>query len=69
MASAKLGIVAGDGGTVIWPALLGPLLAKRFLLTGDARATDPVCHKSPHHEQVTELAVVQEDRPYDYRRM
>jgi len=31
----KVGIVAGDGGTAIWPLLLGPLLAKRYLLTGD----------------------------------
>ncbi len=32
----KVGIVAGDGGTVIWPLLLGPARAKRFLLTGDS---------------------------------
>jgi len=38
-------------------------------LTGDARATDPVCHLSPHHDRVVELAAVQEDRAYDYRRM
>ncbi len=31
----RVGIVAGDGGTAIWPALLGPLRAKRYLLTGD----------------------------------
>jgi enoyl-CoA hydratase len=31
----RVGIVAGDGGTVVWPMILGPLLAKRFLLTGD----------------------------------
>ena len=40
-----------------------------FLLTGDARATDPVCHLSPHHARVAELAAVQEDTPYAYRRM
>ncbi|MEO9223911.1 MAG: enoyl-CoA hydratase-related protein, partial [Acidimicrobiales bacterium] len=28
-------IVAGDGGTVAWPLAIGPLLAKRYLLTGD----------------------------------
>jgi len=32
----KVGIVAGDGGTVIWPLLLGPARAKQFLLTGDS---------------------------------
>lgn len=32
----KVGLVAGDGGTVAWPLALGPALAKRYLLTGDA---------------------------------
>ena len=31
----RLGIVAGDGGTVIWPLVLGPARAKEFLMTGD----------------------------------
>jgi enoyl-CoA hydratase len=31
----RVGIVAGDGGTVAWPLALGPMQAKRFLLTGD----------------------------------
>jgi enoyl-CoA hydratase len=31
----KVGIVAGDGGAVIWPLAIGPALAKRYLLTGD----------------------------------
>ena len=31
----KVGLVAGDGGTVIWPLLLGPLAAKRHLLLGE----------------------------------
>ncbi len=31
----KVGIVAGDGGTALWPLVLGPVAAKRFLLTGD----------------------------------
>lgn len=31
----KVGLVAGDGGTGIWPLLVGPMLAKRYLLTGD----------------------------------
>lgn len=39
-----------------------------FLVSGDANAADPVCHLSPHHELITELAVKQEDRAYDYRR-
>jgi enoyl-CoA hydratase len=31
----KVGLVAGDGGTAIWPLAVGPALAKRHLLTGD----------------------------------
>lgn len=31
----RVGLVAGDGGTAIWPLVLGPARAKRFLLTGD----------------------------------
>jgi enoyl-CoA hydratase len=30
----KVGLVAGDGGAVLWPMLIGPVQAKRFLLTG-----------------------------------
>jgi enoyl-CoA hydratase len=32
----KVGIVAGDGGAVIWPLAVGPARAKQYLLTGDA---------------------------------
>lgn len=31
----RVGLVAGDGGTAVWPLAVGPALAKRFLLTGD----------------------------------
>ena len=31
----QVGIVAGDGGVIAWPLAIGPMLAKRFLLTGD----------------------------------
>ena len=31
----RVGIVAGDGGTIAWPLASGPMLAKRYLLTGD----------------------------------
>jgi enoyl-CoA hydratase len=31
----KVGLVAGDGGAVIWPQLLGYSKAKEYLLTGD----------------------------------
>lgn len=32
----RIGIVAGDGGSVIWPLAVGPARAKQYLLTGDA---------------------------------
>jgi enoyl-CoA hydratase len=32
----RAGIVAGDGGALLWPALIGPSRAKEFLFTGDA---------------------------------
>ncbi|HKX75298.1 MAG TPA: enoyl-CoA hydratase-related protein [Acidimicrobiia bacterium] len=32
----KVGIVAGDGGTAIWPLLVGPARAKQYLLTGES---------------------------------
>lgn len=31
----KVGIVAGDGGAVIWPQLIGYAKAKEYLITGD----------------------------------
>jgi enoyl-CoA hydratase len=35
-----VGIVAGDGGAAIWPAVLGPARAKRYLLLGDPVSAD-----------------------------
>ena len=31
----NVGLVAGDGGAAVWPLLLGPIAAKRYLLLGD----------------------------------
>jgi pyrroloquinoline quinone biosynthesis protein E len=47
----------------------GGCRCQAFALTGDARETDPVCHLSPHHGKVEELAAAQEDNAYSYRRM
>jgi pyrroloquinoline quinone biosynthesis protein E len=47
----------------------GGCRCQAFALTGDARATDPVCHLSPNHALVGDLAAVQEDAPYVYRRL
>jgi pyrroloquinoline quinone biosynthesis protein E len=46
----------------------GGCRCQAFLLTGDARAADPVCHLSPDHALVASLAAVREDVPYTYRR-
>ncbi|MGC1766593.1 MAG: pyrroloquinoline quinone biosynthesis protein PqqE [Pseudolabrys sp.] len=46
----------------------GGCRCQAFLLTGNARAADPVCHLSPHHALVEELAAAREDAAYSYRR-
>jgi pyrroloquinoline quinone biosynthesis protein E len=46
----------------------GGCRCQAFLLTGDARATDPVCQLSPHHREVEALAAAQAEVPYGYRR-
>ncbi len=45
----------------------GGCRCQAFLLTGDARATDPVCHLSPLHGDVERIAAIQTDA-YEYRR-
>jgi PqqA peptide cyclase len=47
----------------------GGCRCQAFALTGDAAATDPVCHLSPNRTHVTALAAVVDDAAYDYRRM
>ncbi len=47
----------------------GGCRCQAFALTGDARATDPVCHLAPSHDAVVALAAVQEEASYAYRRM
>jgi pyrroloquinoline quinone biosynthesis protein E len=46
----------------------GGCRCQAFALTGDARATDPVCHKSPVHDLVVQAAEIHADEPYHYRR-
>ena len=46
----------------------GGCRCQAYALTGDARATDPVCHLSPRHALVAELAAARTDAPYVYRR-
>ncbi len=46
----------------------GGCRCQAFLLTGDARNADPVCHLAPHHAHVAELAAAHSDDAYSYRR-
>ena len=46
----------------------GGCRCQAFALTGDARATDPVCHLSPRHAIVEQLAGVRTEADYVYRR-
>ncbi|MNY21137.1 putative enoyl-CoA hydratase echA8 [compost metagenome] len=32
----RIGVAAGDGGSAIWPLLVGPARAKQYLFTGDS---------------------------------
>jgi PqqA peptide cyclase len=41
----------------------GGCRCQAFALTGDARATDPVCHLSPRHGEVAALAAVRTEAP------
>ena len=47
----------------------GGCRCQAFALTGDARATDPVCHLAPAHDEVAALASVRNAGPYSYRGM
>ncbi len=47
----------------------GGCRCQAFALTGDARATDPVCHLAPGHEAVAALAAMHDEGSYDHRRM
>jgi PqqA peptide cyclase len=45
----------------------GGCRCQAFLITGNARAADPVCHLSPHHDRVEQLAAARADVAYSYR--
>jgi pyrroloquinoline quinone biosynthesis protein E len=47
----------------------GGCRCQAFALTGDASATDPVCHLAPDHAEVAQLAAVRTDAAYVYRQM
>jgi pyrroloquinoline quinone biosynthesis protein E len=45
----------------------GGCRCQAFLITGNARSADPVCHLSPHHDRIEQLAAAREDVAYSYR--
>ena len=47
----------------------GGCRCQAFALTGDATATDPVCHLSPRHAELATLAAERSEAAYTYRRM
>lgn len=51
----KVGLVAGDGGALIWPYLIGWMQAKKYLLTGEALSGT----------QAAEIGLVTESVPRD----
>jgi PqqA peptide cyclase len=46
----------------------GGCRCQAFLIAGDARAADPVCHLSPEHALIEQLAAARENAPYQFRR-
>ncbi len=63
----KMGFVAGDGGPVIWPHLIGMARAKELLLTGDmidarkAHQMGLINHVHPRHELEAETQRIAEN--------
>ncbi len=53
------GVVAGDGGAVIWPLLLGPVRAKHYLMTGDFISAEEAAAAGMINKVVPEGTVVQ----------
>ena len=47
----------------------GGCRCQAFLIAGDARAADPVCHLSPHHSLVVQLAEERAEVDYSYRKL
>ena len=60
----KVGLVAGDGGAVVWPLLIGPSRAKEFLMRGrlvsgtEAHALGLVNHAVPAAAVIDEAMVI-----------
>jgi enoyl-CoA hydratase len=51
------GVVAGDGGAVIWPLLIGPARAKHYLMTGAFVSADEAASMGMINQVVTDRDV------------
>ncbi|MEY9279593.1 enoyl-CoA hydratase/isomerase family protein [Bradyrhizobium yuanmingense] len=61
------GVVAGDGGAVIWPLLIGPARAKHYLMTGDFISAEKAAAMGMINEVVTDRDV--RDHAIEYAEM
>ncbi|WP_231639409.1 enoyl-CoA hydratase/isomerase family protein [Sphingomonas profundi] len=63
----RVGLVAGDGGAVIWPMLIGPQRAKEFLMRGkllkgaEAAAMNLVNHAFPKADVLAESVKIAQE--------
>lgn len=63
----KVGLVAGDGGAVVWPLLVGPQRAKEFLMRGkllkgaEAAAMNLVNYAYPKDQVLAEAVKIAEE--------
>lgn len=55
----KVGLVAGDGGTLIWPLAVGPAIAKRYLMTGDPISAEDASSMGLINEACADDAVLE----------
>lgn len=63
----SVGLVAGDGGTIAWPLALGPMLAKRFLFTGDPVTASEAVSLGLAHRAVADDALHEEALAFAHR--
>lgn len=63
----SVGLVAGDGGTIAWPLALGPMLAKRFLLTGDSVTATEAVQRGLAYRSVPDEALHNEALAFAHR--
>lgn len=52
------GVVAGDGGAIIWPLLMGPVRAKHYLMTGEFISAEKAAAIGMINEVVTDGSVL-----------